>query len=76
MSEQFHEMLAYALRYEVGFTLNKARSLASHFADITDFLEAKEENIKNIRSISGKNILKLTDEEINKIFVYIKSGYL
>lgn len=76
MSEQFHEMLAYALRYEVGFTPKKARSLASYFADIKDFLEAKEENIRNIKSISGKNILKLTGEEISKIFVYIQSGYL
>ena len=76
VSEQFHEMLAYALKNEVDFTPKKARSLASYFADVTDFLEAKEENIKNLKSISGKNVLKLTDEEITKLYIYKKSGYL
>ncbi|MFB2773045.1 PmeII family type II restriction endonuclease [Pelatocladus sp. BLCC-F211] len=76
MSEQFHEMLAYALINEVGFTPNKARSLASYFADIKDFLEFTEENIKNIKSLSGKNVLKLTDEEITKLFFYKNSGFL
>ncbi|RAM48888.1 MAG: hypothetical protein C6Y22_25065 [Hapalosiphonaceae cyanobacterium JJU2] len=57
MSEQFHEMLAYALINEVSFTPNKARSLASYFADIKDFLELTEENIKNIKSAKGLNPL-------------------
>ncbi|WP_442945128.1 PmeII family type II restriction endonuclease [Nostoc sp.] len=69
-------MLAYALKNEVDFTPKKARSLASYFADIKDFLEAKEENIKNLKSISGKNVLKFTDEEIKKLSIYKTSGYL
>lgn len=76
MSEHFHEMLAYALEKEVGITHKKARSLASYFADIKDFLEFKEENLKNLKSISGKNVLKLTDEEIKNLSVYKESGTL
>lgn len=76
MSEHFHEMLAYAFKNELGITPNKARSLASHFADIKDFLESTEENIKNIKSLSGKSVLKLTDEEIGKISSYRELGYL
>jgi hypothetical protein len=76
VSEQFHEMLAYSLRYEVGFTAKKARSFASYFADVRDFLEFRKENIKNIKSPSGRSILKLTDEETDKLFKYIESGYL
>jgi hypothetical protein len=76
VSEQFHEMLAYALKNEVGLTFNKAHSLASYFADIKDFLEFQEENIKNIKSISDKDVLKLTDAEITNLSRYRESGSL
>jgi DNA (cytosine-5)-methyltransferase 1 len=76
VSEQFHEMLAYALEKEVRLPAKKARSLASYFADIEDFLKIEEQNLKNIKGISGQTILKLNDDEISRIIKFNSSGYL
>ncbi|NEP02503.1 MAG: hypothetical protein F6K58_28415 [Symploca sp. SIO2E9] len=69
-------MLIYALEKEIGLTQTKARSLASCFVDIEDFLNVEADQIKNIKSISGKKMVKLTDDEIARILDFKSSGYL
>lgn len=76
MSENFHDMLAYALEKEVGFTKNKARSLASYFADVQEFLDQEEQDLQNIKSLSGKIVLRLTEVEIGRLTTFKLSGCL
>jgi len=76
VSEQLHEMLAFVLEKEVGLTRSKARSLAYQFADIEEFFNLEAEDLTSIRSIAGKRILKLTDDEISRILAFKASGNL
>ena len=76
MTEELHEMLAFVLENEVGLTAGKARSLASYFSDIGEFLSITEDAIANIRGIGGKRTIKLSEEEINKIIAMKELGYL
>ncbi len=76
MSDKLHEMLGYVLENEVGLTKTKARSVASHFADIEEFLSADERSYSNIKSITGKIAITLTENELKRIMDYRNSGAL
>lgn len=76
MNENLHEMLAFLMENDVGLSRGKARSLASYFADIKTFLESEEEDLLNIKGISGKRTINLTEEEIQNISNIKKIGYL
>lgn len=76
MTEQFHEMLAFILENEVGLTKGKARSTASHFVDIGEFLTAKEGDFTDIKSITGRRVINLTTDEIQRMLEYKNLGYL
>lgn len=76
MSEKLHEMLAFALEKEVGFSKSKARSLASYFASLEEFINIEETNLLNIRSLSGQRTLRLTADEIERLMAYKALGNL
>ncbi len=74
MTEQLHEMLAFVLENDAGLTPGKSRSVASHFADIKDFLNAKKKDLKNITGVSGRRAINLSEEEISRILEVKKKG--
>lgn len=76
MSEQLHEMLAFALEKEAGLAKSKARSLASHFAELQEFLNIEASALTSIRSISGQRTIRLTADEIERILAFKSSGNL
>jgi hypothetical protein len=49
---------------------------ASQFSDLEEFINVTESDISNIKSISGKKILKLTADEIKRILSFVSSGNL
>lgn len=77
MSEDLHEMLAFALENDAGITPARARSIAAHFADLEEFLEAPRLLfMRGFKSVSGKITLRITDEDIDNIQELQKSGCL
>ena len=76
MTEQLHEMLAFVLKNDAGLTPGRARSLASHFSDINDFMEVSKEELLNIRGIKGKRTLNLTGEQADEILRVRETGYI
>jgi len=76
VTEELHEMLAFVLKHDVGLTQGKARSLASYFTDISEFLNITEEALANIKGVGGKLTINLSEEEIKKIMAIKELGYL
>lgn len=76
MSEQLHEMLAFVLEHDVGLTKARARSLASHFADVQEFLDSDEKDLTSIKSVSGRKAVRLSEEEVRRILDLKRSGLL
>ncbi len=76
MTANFHEMLAYAFEEEAGLTRTKARSLASFFADLKEFIDLPVAQMRRIRSISGKSILTISDDELERVESLQTSGCL
>ena len=60
-------LLIYALRREANFTPLGAMILASHFASLKEFLNVRVEDLAEIRSVSGKRVLKLSKYQIEAI---------
>ncbi|MBD2042417.1 hypothetical protein H6F56_17360 [Microcoleus sp. FACHB-672] len=63
-------MLAFALEKEINLPKSKARSLASHFADLQEFLNVEASDLTNIRSISGQRTIRLTSDEVERILAF------
>ena len=61
---QLQDMLAFVLHHDAGLSDRKAKSLASHFSDIDEFLHTDASKLKVVKSISGKIALRLDDFEI------------
>jgi hypothetical protein len=76
MTEKLHDLLAFILKNDAGLTAGKARSLASYFTDVSEFLGITEEALANVRGISGRRAIRLTDEEISNIMRIIELDYL
>ncbi|HLO51798.1 MAG TPA: hypothetical protein VK211_25535, partial [Kamptonema sp.] len=76
MSDQLHQLLGFILEKELGIPATRAASFAGHFAEVEEFLLLKAENLKNVKSMFGKNALKFNDEEIKRILEFIASGKL
>lgn len=75
-TEKLHELLAFILKNDVGITNGKARSLASYFADIGEFLNVTKEALADVKGISGRQTIRLTEEEILNIIGVRELGYL
>lgn len=68
MSEELHEMLAFALENDAGITPARARSIAAHFADLEEFLQAPRLFfMRGFKSVTGKATLNITDDDIDNI---------
>lgn len=76
MSELFHDMLAFVLEKEAGLTRSRARSVAAHFADIEEFLAAEHWSFANIRSVTGRRAIRLTEDQITNIVGLQGLGHL
>jgi hypothetical protein len=70
------QLLIYALQREAGFTPRQALLLASRFATLKEFLSAGIEELRDIRSISGKRILSLSVPRIEAVKRLQRSGVL
>lgn len=73
IEEYFHAILAQLLMKYVSFEKYKAWTLASRFADIDEFTRIQAHHIKYIRSIHGKIMFILTDEEIERVLAFSSS---
>jgi hypothetical protein len=76
MSEKLHELLAFAFQKELGFTLSRSRSLAAYFENLEEFLSVTTEDLKNIRSVTGRRAINLEPGEIEKVLALKGSGLL
>lgn len=76
MTEKLHEMLAFVLKNDVGLTGGKARSLAAYFSDVGEFLSVTEESLANVKGISGRRTINLTEQEISRIIEIRALSYL
>jgi hypothetical protein len=76
MTEIFHEMLAYVLEKDAGLSRTKARSLSSFFEDIPHFISVQEDEIREIHGIGNKTVIRLSDNEINRVLGVIKPEIL
>lgn len=76
ITETLHEMLAFVLRNDAGLTEGKSRSLASYFSSIDEFLSVTKESLANVKGISGRRTINLTDEEISRIIQIRSLNYL
>lgn len=76
MTEKLHEMLAFVLKNDVGLTDGKARSLASYFSSVGEFLSVTKESLADVKGIGGRRTINLTEEEISKIIEIRALGYL
>jgi hypothetical protein len=76
MSEKFHEMLTFALVNEVGLAKGKAKILAAYFANVEEFLQVEETDLRNLRSIFGGRPIRLTADEITRILEFKSLGHL
>jgi hypothetical protein len=70
------QLLIYALRHEANFTPKRATVLAAHFASLEEFLNVEVEKLKEIRSVSGKRILSLTNSQVEAIKRLQRAGIL
>lgn len=61
------DLLAYALQREANFTFKRAIVLASHFASLREFLSIKVEELAEIRSVGGKRVLSLSEQQIEAV---------
>lgn len=76
MTEKLHEMLAFVLKNDVGLTDGKARSLASYFSSVSEFLSVTKESLANVKGIGGRRTITLTEDEISRIIQIRDLGYL
>jgi len=67
MTEKLHEMLAFVLENDAGLTKGKARSLASYFSDVGEFLSVTKESLANVKGIGGRRTINLTEEENSRV---------
>jgi len=76
MNEKFHEMLSFILEFDAGLTKGKARTLASFFGNLRDFIDVNEEDLKNVKGIKGKRPLILNNNEVENILSINKKGLI
>ncbi|KAF5066011.1 Type II restriction endonuclease EcoO109I [anaerobic digester metagenome] len=69
-----HEMLAYVLETEGGLSKTRARTLASFFGDIEDFVNVRADEIARVEGIGRKNALILKTAEIDQVLSVARAG--
>jgi hypothetical protein len=74
--EKMQELLGLAFQWEADFSAQRATSLASHFESLDEFFTVKPEEITKIRSITGRRMRALTEEQINGFLRLQESGLL
>jgi len=75
--EEFWKLLRYSLENDVGLTEIRAASVATQFANLEEFLNAPEMVFYGgFNSITGKKLLKLTEDQVKNILWLQKCGYL
>jgi len=74
--ERMQQLLALAFQLEADFSANRATSLASHFVSFDEFFTVGPEEITKIRSITGRRMRALTEEQIRGFVRLQESGLL
>ncbi len=59
--------IKYLLIKEYSFSKHKANQISCQFVDLKEFLYYDFENLKNLKSPSGKTLIKLNENEIKKL---------
>lgn len=67
-------MLAYVLINDGGLKKGKARTLASYFVDAKDFCSVKAEDIHEVKGVSGRRTLKLSNDQVVSVVRIAESG--
>lgn len=73
MDEKFHEMLAFVLYSDGGLGRSRARSIASYFLSLDEFMTLKSKDLGSIKTVSGKKV-ELSKQEIETIKIIQKSN--
>ena len=78
MRDQFHNMLAFILENDAGFGAAKARTIASYFNDLKEFLSVSREELKGLKTAKGrtdsaaKKIQGISDNLYFIVFIFIQ----
>lgn len=65
--DKLQQLIACALKWEAKIPAKRASILAAHFATLEEFLTVTAEQLSAIRSVTGRPIVLLTDEQIEAI---------
>ncbi|MHA1798238.1 MAG: PmeII family type II restriction endonuclease [Candidatus Helarchaeota archaeon] len=74
--ELFQSFLKFILTHECKFSKVKAEKISNQFIDFEEFITFDFKKLKKLKSPSGRQLIRITDEEIEKIDNIIKKGYV